>query len=330
MVSVIVPVYNVSPYIERCIHSVMAQSYVDIECIFVDDATEDDSIVKCERLVGDYEGPICFKIIYNKQNRGLSAARNTGIENATGEWIFFLDSDDEITPNCIEKLLKAANGHPDAEMVIGNSQKYYINGKTETGFYEDLPDTIRKNEDVTMYFHRQQIPFAAWNKLIKTQFVRENELYFKEGIIAEDLLWMFYVLKCLSVVSLVKNVTYHYYEREGSITTSAGEYIQGMSYRIIYDDILHHLTVGREDKELARYVEGFSFFYLKNKETIPEYKTLFSQYRVFSKKYQCWYARMLLTIVGFIGLCGNQSHLLSQMNVARQKVRKAFFHDNIL
>ena len=91
MVSVVIPVYQVSGYIERCIRSVMAQTFTDIECIIVDDASQDDSIEKCERLIGEYDGPIRFRILRHKENRGLSAARNTGAKAATGEWIFFIE-----------------------------------------------------------------------------------------------------------------------------------------------------------------------------------------------------------------------------------------------
>ena len=84
-VSIIIPVYNVSAYIERCIKSVINQTYYDIECIIVDDATPDDSITKCEQMIAAYDVPIRFSILHHQQNRGLSAARNTGTEVATGE-----------------------------------------------------------------------------------------------------------------------------------------------------------------------------------------------------------------------------------------------------
>lgn len=94
MVSVIIPVYQVSNYVERCLKSVMSQTYTDIECIIVDDATKDDSIVKCERLIVEYGGPIKFRILHHEYNRGLSAARNTGTKVAEGEYLYYLDGDD--------------------------------------------------------------------------------------------------------------------------------------------------------------------------------------------------------------------------------------------
>ena len=98
-VSIIIPVYNVSAYIERCVKSVMKQTYSgDIECILVNDATPDDSIDIAKRLIADYNGPIQFRILNHEHNKGFSATRNTGIDAATGDYLYFFDSDDEITP----------------------------------------------------------------------------------------------------------------------------------------------------------------------------------------------------------------------------------------
>ena len=144
MVSVIIPIYEVSDYVERCIRSVIGQSYSDIECIIVDDATKDDSIVKCERLIEEYDGPIRFRVLHHEVNRGLSAARNTGTEEATGEWIYYLDSDDEITPDCLEKLMSIAQEHPDAEMVLSNTLKHFENGRVEQFINSDIPIVLLK------------------------------------------------------------------------------------------------------------------------------------------------------------------------------------------
>ena len=88
-ISVIIPIYNVSDYVERCVKSVMGQTFQDFECILVDDASPDDSILRCERLIADYHGSIRFRILHHEHNRGLSAARNTGTEAATGDYILY-------------------------------------------------------------------------------------------------------------------------------------------------------------------------------------------------------------------------------------------------
>ena len=120
LVSIIIPIFRVSDYVERCIISVLRQTYTEIECIIVNDATDDDSMEKCDRVLKKYGGDKEFKILHHEVNRGLSSARNTGIKAAKGEYVYFLDSDDEITPRCIELLMAAAIKRPDAEMVVGN------------------------------------------------------------------------------------------------------------------------------------------------------------------------------------------------------------------
>lgn len=164
----------------------MNQTFSDIECIIVDDGTDDDSIDKCEGLIKNYKGPICFRIISHDNNRGLSAARNTGTKQAIGDYVYYLDGDDEITNDCIEKLITVAWEHPNAEIVMGNANIC--------------------------------ISTVAWNKLIKRSFIEKHKLYFKEGIIHEDYLWSFYLQKCLSEVTQVNDVTYYYRNREDSIS----------------------------------------------------------------------------------------------------------------
>lgn len=278
-VSIIIPVYQISDYVERCIWSVMNQTYTDIECIIVNDATNDDSIDKCEGLIKNYKGPICFRIISHEYNRGLSAARNTGTIVAIGDYIYYLDGDDEITADCIEKLIKVAWEHPNAEMVMGNA-------------------------NITM-------SIVAWNKLIKRSFIEKNKLYFKEGIIHEDNLWSYYLQKYLSEVVRVSDVTYYYRKRAGSISSHSDAYTIGNSFSIIYNDILHHLTPGRETSELAYYAGNFCSSYLKYKKTIPSYVPLYQLYRKHARHNSCWSAYIKLLFVNMLSILGcSYEHLL--------------------
>ena len=94
-VSIIIPVYNVEQYIESCLLSVINQNYKgDIECVIVNDCTPDQSMVVVHKILSDYDGNILFKIVDHKENRGLSASRNSGVRVATGDYLYFLDSDD--------------------------------------------------------------------------------------------------------------------------------------------------------------------------------------------------------------------------------------------
>ena len=132
-VSIIIPVYNVEPYVEDCIRSVIRQTYGGkMECIVVDDCGTDNSMDVVERVIGEYNGPIPFRILHHEHNRGLSAARNTGMDAATGDYLFFLDSDDELTDDCIEKLTEPLVKEW-YDVVIGNVGAYHLlsSGKWE-------------------------------------------------------------------------------------------------------------------------------------------------------------------------------------------------------
>ena len=107
-VSVIIPIYNVEQYIEECIASVAAQTYKDFDIIAINDCSTDSSLEILRECIDKYNIPKDrISIIDHERNRGISAARNTGILHSTAEYVYFLDSDDTITPDCLEKLVKA-------------------------------------------------------------------------------------------------------------------------------------------------------------------------------------------------------------------------------
>ena len=179
-ISVIIPVYNVSAYIEGCLQSVIDQTYNDFECILVDDASPDDSIAKCKRMIADYDGPISFRIIYHPENRGLSAARNTGTAAATGDYIMYVDSDDVIKRDCIEKLKAPLIQDNSIEMVLGNVVRV-INGvalQQSLAIKQDSVDIIGNSDVRNFFFNKKGMIQASWNKLISKAFVNNYGLSF--------------------------------------------------------------------------------------------------------------------------------------------------------
>ncbi|MDG5815551.1 glycosyltransferase family 2 protein [Chitinispirillales bacterium ANBcel5] len=223
-VSVVVPVYNVEKYIERCFVSVANQSYKNIECIFVDDCSPDSCNTLLQNMITSYNGPISFKIFKHEKNLGLSAARNSGTKVALGEYVYYLDSDDEITPNSLELLVSLAKNYPGVEMVQGNTRTV-----TPTGYGDRWRDVkhlkFPEYSDDKLWIKERfleipRIPVNAWNKLIKRSFLQENDLYFREGIIYEDEHWMFYVAKKISSIAVCKEYTYYHYVVPGSIIQS--------------------------------------------------------------------------------------------------------------
>ena len=121
--TIIIPVYQVEQYIQKCLLSVVSQSYTKgIECILVNDCTKDESINIAQKLIDEYRGNIKFRIINREENGGLSAARNTGILEAKGDYLYFLDSDDYITPDCIKVLAETAQKFPKAQIVQAGAE----------------------------------------------------------------------------------------------------------------------------------------------------------------------------------------------------------------
>lgn len=265
-VSIVVPVYNVSLYVERCVKSVMAQTYPVKECVIVDDASPDDSIAKCERLIAGYDGTVQFVILHHDHNRGLSAARNTGTDAARGDYVFYLDSDDELTPDCIEKLAKPVERDPSIEMVQGNYQ-VSKDGITRIG-----NGKLSKEEDVlspvavrACYFDKAVLWVTAWNKLISKWFLTNNGLSFPEGFLHEDAPWVFYALKHLQHLYVIPDVTYHYYSRPFSISTGASYEEKSYSLSVICQDIAEHLTPGEEAREAKFYLRTYFNYFFKNR-----------------------------------------------------------------
>lgn len=242
-VSIIIPVYNVSQYIVRCLDSISAQTYPDIECLLIDDCGTDNSINIAEQFMQAYNGPIHFSIIYHHQNQGQGVARNTGIHAAMGDYVFFLDSDDAITPNCISTLVDLAAKYPDADFVQGNTIQG--TGLLETHhFLHQVPEYTDEKDELEELILSVTVT-TVWNRLIKRSFLTEHSLYFPEGIAnCEDQYWIYFLSKVAHAVAFTNRGTYFYYVNANSSTTSLSKpYMQKrvrwhlMTAEAIYADL---------------------------------------------------------------------------------------------
>ena len=272
-VTIVIPVYNVSDYIERCVISVMNQTYADIEVILVDDCTPDDSIVKCKSLVDNYQGPIDFKIVKHERNRGLSAARNTGTEIAAGEYVYYLDSDDEITSDCIALMVAEVQKHPGVEMVQGNVRSIPYKEYYDLPYYNN-PCYIESNRWVRYHFLKcgKSLPVNAWNKLTKLSFIKDNHLDFLEGIIHEDELWMYNVAKVLKTVAIIEEKTYIHYATDNSIMSKMTQVRSIKNWSIILNSMVSNLDEPYYSLQLYRImVRYFDSFELHRKN--PKFRS---------------------------------------------------------
>ena len=303
LISIIIPVYNVSSYIERCLQSVMQQTYGEIECLIVDDASLDDSIEKCERLIEAYKGPARFSILHHEHNRGLSAARNTGTDAATGDYILYLDSDDALTDDCVETLVAPVKRNASIEMVVGNFERqsdgYPLPAamKNQTDLRE--AEFIGREAVRSYFFEGKGFYVTAWNKLIKRQFLQEHQLRFIEGVLYEDSPWTHQVLKYLSHLYIVPAVTYLHYRRPGSIMTGTSQEESMYFHSIVYEAIASQFTAGEECREARFFLNKFCSCLIHGPST-PAFDRAAAMFREALAKGHCWKERLLLDGTSFL------------------------------
>ena len=218
LVSIVVPVYNVELYLDKCIDSIVNQTYKNIEIILVDDGSNDSSGIKCDDWAKEDNR---IKVIH-KVNGGLSDARNVGIEYAKGKYITFIDSDDFIAKEYIEILLKHIV-ETNSDISICNPLYYYEEkNKKIVGKYKIKNDFIIGNgvEMTTKLMYQKYFDTSAWGKLYKTNLFTKNKIYYPKGKLYEDLATTYKVfLKANNIVFINKNL-YYYRQRKSSIMGS--------------------------------------------------------------------------------------------------------------
>lgn len=242
-VSVIIPVYNVASYIERCLQSVASQTFQRFECLLIDDCGTDGSMRIAEQFIHNYQGEIQFSILRHQRNSGPSAARNTGIKAATGDYIYFMDSDDAITPDCIRTLASLAENYPDADYVQGNivtGSEQLMEGTIDSDVPEFCDDKQQLERIILCKSHR-----TAWNRLLKRTFLLSCKLFFPVGLVMEDHYWNYFVAKHAHAAAFTHQGTYYYYNNPGSIVNSHSRqhYVRNYTaYMTINDTILTDLS----------------------------------------------------------------------------------------
>lgn len=213
LISVIVPVYKVEPFLHACVDSILRQSYKNIEVILVDDGSPD----KCGKICDEYAAKDSRVIVIHQSNGGLSDARNSGLRIANGTYLYFVDSDDLLPSDSISCMYALAKKH-NAQMVIGGFERFYDNGRVffstdEGGEYV----SVFTKEEAMHDFFRDGC--QAWAVLYSRE-VHEGIL-FPKGEINEDEAIVFKLLDRCRTVVVTNKVVYTYRCREGSITTSS-------------------------------------------------------------------------------------------------------------
>ena len=219
-VSIIIPIYKVSSTIERCVHSLFSQSFEDIEYIFVDDCSPDDSIAILKKILIKYPARTnAVSIVVNEQNMGISFSRNIGLRQALGKYIIQVDSDDWIEPYMVEDLYVKAIEN-DADVVYCD---FYID-------YETKPEKqiyrVQKNITTSAEYVNEilagNLHGSTWNKLVKRELINKNNIQFPESVtLCEDLYFNIMVLLQAKQMSYLPKAYYHYFQNLSSISNSS-------------------------------------------------------------------------------------------------------------
>lgn len=210
--SVVVPVYNVEQYLEQCLDSLHVQSYDDYEVVCVNDGSTDRS----REMLTEWEARMPQMQVIDRENGGLSAARNTGLKEATGDYVVFVDSDDWVEPNMLSTL---------AKYIAGEDMICFACRRTNNEAMDSLSEETLTGWDY--YNHHaleaRVVPFVCvWQRCYRRQFLLENSLLFKEGILHEDNEFTPRACYKAKSVKVIPDVLYNYRVRQGSIMTTRG------------------------------------------------------------------------------------------------------------
>lgn len=273
-ISVIVPVYNVEQYLERCVDSIINQTYKNLEIILVNDGSTDNSGQICDELAKKDDR---IRVIH-KKNGGVSEARNVGVKEISGEYIIFIDSDDYIDKKMFSVLYSQIKLEAADVSVCGVMNIYENN---------NIPQARNTNEYLILnnegflreYLKGERIPGGIWNKLIKSSIAKS--IKFPVGLIYEDAYYHYELIKLARRYVITTEPLYNYYHREGSLTE--GYYKKrDLScieiYNKFYDYVVNNYSSNREE---AFFRLSYSYFVILDKmllqddyKKIEEYKEI--------------------------------------------------------
>ena len=234
-ISIIVPVYNVENYLERCVESILKQTYTNFELLLINDGSTDQSGELCDQLVSK-NGNIK---VFHLKNAGVSNARNVGIQNSTGEWITFVDSDDFITNDYLETLISAVDGDDSIGFSIGRLHHIKNGQITELPVFSGKEEKWSTEQTMRELLTTSKTSFFPVAKLFRREIISDFT-FNTDYHLAEDALFLTEVLlktKCTSI--FIDKPIYYYDHRQGSATTSVNTHVFDTIevYKIIVSEV---------------------------------------------------------------------------------------------
>lgn len=283
LISIVVPVYKVEKYLQECVNSLLQQTYPNIEIILVDDGSPD----KCPAICDAYaKSNFQIKVVH-QLNAGLSAARNTGVEHATGQYICFVDSDDLVAPMYCEQLYNLLK-NTECDFSVCSVKRFDDGANFNADIIPVKHSLISNSEFLKLQFERRS-EFGVWNKLYRKRLF--DKMKFAEGKLHEDVIWSAdLAANCTDGVIMTSEQLYFYRQREGGIVSQGS--VMCSPDRIYACSYLLH-TVEKHTPELFDYALAYaveypwsfvdkvyvSFKLWKNRKFLKSFRRLLLEYR---------------------------------------------------
>lgn len=221
-ISVVMPVYNVEKHLKKAVESVLKQSFQDFEIILVDDCSPDGCPQLCEKLAADNDR---VKVVHHNKNQGIGMARNTGITEACGQYIWFIDSDDYVDDGLFEKAVQSLKDNPAEVVVCGLTEDYYdeygrlhhsksiLPEKKMFSSKEQLRPYVIELEKKTLYGY-------VWNKFYNLAYLKEKKIKFEKSVLNEDIFFNVKYFMDIETMNIIDFDGYHYNKRMDNSLTS--------------------------------------------------------------------------------------------------------------
>lgn len=306
LLSIVVPVYNVEKYLDTCLQSILNQGVDNYEILLIDDGSIDGSGEICDRY-GQYYSNI--KVIHQK-NGGLSEARNTGIINAKGEYLLFIDSDDFIAKDALKKIYHIIKHNDNIDILLLDRANFLTGKSVERNkpLYNEKRINNRECSDVLNYLASlDKFPISACAKMYRTKLISSNEIFFEKGIYSEDADWIVRVLRYAKTFHYEPFPYYYYrYGRQGSISNSKSEdliksviYIIKKWVRKDSEDGYQHIINGVMS---FVYIMAIYDYSILNKNKKKTYKKDIYEYKWLLNKSKNRHYRLILFGINTFGL----------------------------
>ena len=316
LISIIVPIYNVEKYIDRCVNSLIKQDYSQIEIILIDDCSTDNS-AEIAKTIALQNSQKCF-FVQREKNGGLSAARNTGIKHAKGEWLSFVDSDDWVTEDYVSTLYNKA-AETNSDVVMGNAEYVYDNGERKSAdAFGILSPNAGKKEIIAL------CRSYACGRLFKKELF--TNIQFPEDIKrSEDIGTIIPILTKADKIAILDKPIYNYYQRETSISNN-NKNIDLDFYPKTLQRMFDLSSVGFEEeleyRSIHEMLYGMVYLIVDSGKPMSDYKNHIAW---FNKKFPRWRANKYLDKMPkakrvFVQLAGNNHYRLLRILVKTRKV----------